>query len=732
MNYDLDNPRRWYVLKDLSPSIVLALLREAVKNAPAAARYLGHAGIQTRRAKFGLSCDLYVPETRDLSGKPQREARPLFEALKNAWKTQTNRELPDATDKPSDLASLPKRLPCLLLDDAPEHAAELVTGESLLLAPEDIAPAGAAEALKHLSHHATNVCWAAASGVDGKERYFFLVKDDPGRVGNLEAIWPRLAEEGFIRLRTFSVDGVQIHLPDEFEKRTVCPDRQALAAFGNLLKECPYLYTSLRNRPGGSIAPTTGSLLALAEVGRAGQRALLNIYWLGGVEFRTEFPLYPEGIDTATFQSEFHDLSDSDAAKASLVEELKRSDGYEGYRLRIKDTRLVWGRDAVNEQYLEEQRDFYDFKLHLHRAARQPRPTLLRFYQSQLGAMAQVLRRTPHKYLQDNRILYGFFAPARPEESKEPGFHFPELAVHYLFYEQGWSELEGHDPLIDWQHPSSAPIKFWLDPFWVRHYTPAEGVNSLVFVPESCALFPTMHSWEPPDMDEYLRKTLRDLLPDRLQQSLDSPTLMYLFESKSSDDDIQITILDKKDFAPFGERLSWVNDYISVNEAIKGSPVKLTQALGRDANAALVLQELNKHVEQVQERLLRNTKEVIKEIETDLVTNLGSLDTAIKQYAEGTSSLLENAAAFNDTHSELKRFFDRLKPKAEGLEKKPTEVPTKTKEHETKFDQMYKTLTEKVAAITTKRAELAGIIERELKELRRKREELAANLRRRR
>jgi hypothetical protein len=636
----LDKPTRWYLLKSLDGLRALRLLAEVLRDATAAGRVHVEENLRcrVRVANYGASVDIWVPETSDIRGPALKTAPAVFDDLKTRF-TKLTKHSPEVASPLADAGKLADALPLLLLqpaDGAREVAAEKVGDDCLLLSLQPIPAANAAQLQGKIRLHATDSRWAPVD-LDKERTFCFWVKDDLQRQSTFGALNEEMGRHGYARLGAWRAGSWLVFLPS-----TEDPSRMVLELFCEIAQLCPGLF-----RAPGDPWPTEGPLFALR---RHGERLVL--FYLGKLQFQ-EKDFFERGIHEELTVS-WHSLAHSDAAKQDLITELKSGEGYRGYRLELTRTE-VGSTDAVREQRLEEQIAYLDSRLHLLRTAREPRPTLLRFRQSQLAAFADVLRRTPMKYLQDDRILYGFFAEREPRPSTREGFEFPEYCTHYLWFEPGWVDLGGANPFLNWTEGGEPPRKFWLDPYWARYYSQEQGVNSLVFVPDSHALFPTMHGWTAPEMDGYLRKTLRELLPDHVRKEGLGEAPIYIFDGEASPEGtIEVTLLDRKQFVPFSEKLDWLNDNIRTLDALAKAPETFRQ-MARSADTMVLAREFEKEAKASQCRMESQLAETREALESQVAASWQKLESVIGEFSKETTEELKRAAKFNQDHDQLRR-----------------------------------------------------------------------------
>ncbi|MCP4154334.1 MAG: hypothetical protein GY757_41805, partial [bacterium] len=254
----------------------------------------------------------------------------------------------------------------------------------------------------------------------------------------------------------------------------------------------------------------------------------------------------------ATF--ELLDLKPTEMQLDMLQANLQSAAPDVGYRLELRPTRHL---ETNKTERLYEEKARIEYQLAYLESISHPRPVLFRFTQKQLPALADVIRSFPLKVIRDSGLKYGFQATRN-----EPA------GLHFVLVEPGETIMNGLDPLPLHGDLDTSPMRYRLDPFWARHYHEPGG-NSLVFVPEGSALFPSMHDWDRGSMDSYLRETMQHWFTGQAGAGELPGQPIYIFDGESRpDSEIRISVLDGEALKPLHTRLGWINDNLTVLHAV--------------------------------------------------------------------------------------------------------------------------------------------------------------------
>jgi hypothetical protein len=153
-------------------------------------------------------------------------------------------------------------------------------------------------------------------------------------------------------------------------------------------------------------------------------------------------------------------------------------------------------------------------------------------------------------------------------ESEPTGFHF-------LLIDPADAARVELDPLPLFRNLETPHTRFHLDPFWAHHYfdeakTGTGDKSVWVFVPEGCALFPSIHNWNRGGMDRFLRETMEQWFHDRLKGETIPARPVYIFDGEPRPNaPIRISVLDRDRFEPLHTRLGWINDNLAVHHTLE-------------------------------------------------------------------------------------------------------------------------------------------------------------------
>lgn len=534
-------PETRLYLDQLGTGAALDLLDRAVSRG--LAPVLDEVLIEVTQSAFGNTAALAVPEGPSGSGHPVKDLKQaktalteLIEAYRALGVGEPRRMETREGGMPIAQGLVWLLLHCELdLDDPPEDM-----GERLLI---DRGDADAAASLfEDLRFHATHTRVAAASDARGT-CFVFHLRDDSDRLSSLDSLVAsgRIAPDALLEAR--QVDGYRIFVP-----RTCRADRLALGAFTRILLAAPQLVGS------STASPESGLLYAVD----GSDDKQFELLYLGGLQFQGQALLAP-AVDKAA-QVVSCDLVDKPQALDQLRAALVHLEPKIGYRLELRTTRHQEDVEMERVRLLERQAEL-DYRIAYLDSIARPRPRLFRFSSRQLPAMAELIRGLPMKTLREGFPLYGFQALQHSDAQRQDGFH-------YILIEPEDGVSGEMDPLLRWGHLDDNIMGFQLDPFWARYYH-GEGNSCLVFVPEGKALFPSMHGWDVDSMDRYMRETMSAWFAERgdLPRIPDKP--IYIFDGdRNSPDGLKITLLDQEALGPLHARLGWINDHLTVADAV--------------------------------------------------------------------------------------------------------------------------------------------------------------------
>jgi len=651
--------------EDLSPNEALRLLAETVESG--ATTILSSLLIEVNRSAFGLTVTLTVPETAPTQ-KNLVQARDYAQAVIALTRQHQAMKALEPRRMAAREGGLPasKGLAWLLLHS--ENSAPAQQVREFLLVAHNTSTARAAAAFEDLRFHATSLRLAAA-GEEPDQRYFFHVLDDPNRHSSLASLLAGEAFEDFSLLFCRQVDAYRIFLPPEAD-----PDQAALQHFCRVLSLAPELLDMA-----GPLA-SQGPFVAI-DPGRRGAsvdettRTLYDILYLGQLHFHGNADFSPPPAKSMSFS--IPRLEASVEALSKLRRAIAGVEPKVGYRLALRPTRHREPIEMERVRLYERQAEI-DYKIAYLDSISRSKPHLLRFSQQQLPALAALVHAIPQQVLRRGFPRYAFQAL----------HHDPAGGYHYLLIDPREVVLSDLDPIPAWQEASAPAMRFWLDPFWARHYQ--RGNQCLVFVPEGHALFPSLHGWEAESMDRYMRDLIENWFADTPADLPQVP--LYLFDSSRPTDgrreveDLRLVVLDAGAFGPLNLQIGWINDHLVIADAVDLTPFiekmadaatisgladQVTrQAAAKEAEFDRLLLETNQRISQKLNELTtivsRELNKVVSETHhtteriKEVFAYLHQLD-AIREEARTTSEEAYNLLRQTEgTNKELKRFLEQL------------------------------------------------------------------------
>lgn len=603
-------------------------------------------------------------------------------------------------------------------------AAPRLARESLVVTRPEVTDYQASRLHTHLMQQTTAVRWAVMNGADGTHHYFHYA-DQPERNGNAGALGESLNRYA-VTLRGFGGSDWPFFVPDTIPgtDARLTPGDRLLKGLHALIEAWPELV------PGQQACRGQDHLLALLPVSEHDELNILKarLLILPRDSFRREFRLSPEFQDV-DIRAETH--SGSQTAHDAMIRHLRNLKCAEGYRLELRKTHFdpseTW------QQTIEENLEYWTHQDHLHRELMSERPTLWRFCHSQLPEMAALLREVKLADLHEGRIQYGCFLPTDvPAGVVTDGSPISEIAMHYLYFPQGTQQIEQRRGIRSLE---GSCMKFWLDPFWARFYPDDEPGRCLVFTPERNALFPTMHGWDAAEMDEYLQRTLQNLLSDDLKDRFGEQPL-YVFDHAGADQErISISVLDLAQFVPFTQRLDWVNDHLDILDTLCSD-----EAGRRDFEEQIRQMACHGRWEAIQRRVTtsgRAARELIRVdaaksrcvLEDSMQTELGHLNSNIADVVRRLKAVHGETVKLNNRAQGLRRDFaevQALHKSASGSVEKAIAAVTNKKN---KLKQWEESTTRLAIDTQTERTRVQQDIQNAIDELSRIRDRLEQSLR---
>jgi uncharacterized protein YoxC len=533
---------------------------------------------------------LEVPDPFGNTQMPEEE-QSVYGALVNAYKEITGRgevfELPGGTPRP-----LHEGIARLLLESANEADEPPADDTSEFLVVTRRIDVKEAESLfKNLNFHAT---YTRVSSWDSEEthnesgeadetnatgRYMFHIKADRQRKSSFTSIQAGGTLEKYQVLQGYDSDGDITFLPEN-----TAPGERKLMHFSRLVKAAPHLFGKREERDSYGLLAAVHHWPAVESTEETkDDSGELEFFYLGRIRFFQQDRLTERKVRDTDFH--FYDLKESRRSLQRLSDEVKHSEPYVGYRLELRTTKQM-GKNQLG--HLMEQKARIEYNLAYLQSINKPRPVLMRFTHKQLPALAAQIRSFPLQVVYDGSIRYGFQAtPSEPS-----GYHFiminPAEATRI--------EL---DPLPLWQDLDIPHMTFHLDPFWARHYFDTTGSaarGTLVYVPEGCALFPSIHSWKGGNIEFHLRETMEQWFKDQLEGDKLPGRAIYIFDGKPQPKStINIFVLDWDRFEPLHTRLGWINDNLIVHKHLEKE--ELIKEIARDVTWTELAQSIKTRLE---------------------------------------------------------------------------------------------------------------------------------------
>lgn len=396
--------------------------------------------------------------------------------------------------------------------------------------------------------------------------------------------------------------------------------------------------------------------LVLREMRDAHPDEISRAYCVARVEanswvFRTDLPTQdardyvPDDIAAESASWRFFDLKQSNEAEGRLRDAIRDVDGNAGYRLSLHDIGTHID-DGQNLARIRERISDLEAQAALIQGLRAPQLVLLRFTRAQLPALADFLSSVPVADIDTGTILYGFQATA-----DDPG------GVHFLLYDPAEVQLDRSFLEWTWRERSlDQPIQYWIDPHWANFYTKSGlKVSSRVFTPKNTILHPTLHSFEPEEMDGYIRGLIRrrvslsDHNTEVNELLSDSQRALGLVIGKSRDVafEIAVEILDLDQFVPLRQRLDWINDNLLMVDPAFVSEERMSAiaaALFEGRHAAELLLEVDARAKGLDELAARSEERFAASIEA-LAQRFADEFSATIDHTDGMINLIGRLTA---------------------------------------------------------------------------------------
>lgn len=486
---------------------------------------------------------------------------------------------------------------------------------------------------RRLRLHATSVRVARAdAGAAGN--YFFHIKDDKARLASFSSAAKAGDFDELICLDIYQSSEWKILLPHGLRI-----DYKITDAWVRLLLR--YLSSIKRT------IPEDGFLAAIAPSSRE-QEAVHNLLFLCDLTFLPVEQIF------GGFRAQeivLVPLADGQQALQSLGQQLRDPNLHAGHSLRLRRASHL---SATLEDYEALKADVQFMKMELEEMeglleAQSPR--LLRFEQNQLTKMARLLA----SYDRDSRerIRYTFFA----------GDKALHKGVHYLYVPHD-AVPDGGDLLFMETMEDRQKMEYWLDPLWRTQYAPLTSRASRVFVPYGMRLYPSLHSWNVNQIDQYLAMVLdnRGDFTRWNEQVGNRSERIYVFEAVESDTfQVRVSILDWHKFAPVNspDIIGWINDNLSL---IQHMDVKdFISTMATEVNRLSRLETVRRDQVEVRQAIEKTEAALRMRLDQAVDTVYDEIATEIDAIASASQQELSKIADLQNKLEEYRVLFHAVK-----------------------------------------------------------------------
>jgi len=687
-------------LDELVPTEALQVL--AIAATETDGKHLDEVTLQVFSGVFGPQVTLLVPDAyAQRGGRRERKARQrTFGAVIGAYE-EVRFRTPIRKLVPDNAVPLPKGVAWLLFNSSSspgEEPAPEAEQEYLVVGHRISSIGRVIEILEDLRFHATHTRVAAAKTKAGTTLYLFHVLDDHERRSTFQSIVASSALPECSILTCFHNQRLSIFFPQGRQ-----PGRQGLTYFCHLLQAAPAIFDIM------ALNIERGPLAAIDRWPPAGPQ--LHLLPLAGLRFYSQIDFTPWTANPADFG--VHDLADSQVALSRLREAIEAEDPHVGYRLELRSARY---REPVEDERkrLREQQAEIEYKLAYLDSIERPRPTLLRFTQRQLPALAEVIRSFPRRVIREGFLKYGFQAT-----DNDAGFHF-------ILVEPQHAVMTELDPLLLWRDLDNRPMRFWLDPYWARYYF-GRGNECLVFVPQGTALFPSMHDWDPDSMDEYVRDVLERWFHGHHEVARIPDKPIYVFDGEVRPGaELQIAVLNQANMQPLHTRLGWLNDNLTIMDAV--GIEEFVQETADGVTRRALAQTIGKKVHEVEKAFAKRTQELGENIAAKTIWLTEAVTRELVLIVKETEETVEKI-------KQLDRRLRALQTKRAVMEGLATQAEALVAQNEKKTGEVTSAIAklEEKVAVTKEKAEtsrqkMEGQISAKIASLRSTRERLLRQL----
>lgn len=617
---------RWFIFDELTPEEslrFLATLPPLKEDAP----LIKGIRIKLQRGAFGCNVSLLFPDPHMEKGRASKVKgkAELLSSMITIYQKIKGREPANGFEAKSG-CDLEKGLIGLIINSMEDEddSAPLVEDEAMVVS-RDVTSGLAADQFHHIQLHASYAYIAEVESIQSGEHYYlFHVKKDRERKSTFQTITGTEVLEFAELLNCFEVGGYCIFLPEKHTVRSVdaskdVPVRPSSAALSDFCK----ILLLLKGGDEAFPAKNNIRLAAICPVDSVEEHdsdggAIYSLLLLNNTRWRSQYDPHLMPISVGEYQ--VHELVDSKNAQQNLRPAIADVGSDAGYRLELRHIDHGGGGDRERER-VKEQLVELEHRLEYLNGAKIPCPQLYRFTTAQLPALAYTLRTFHVKSLEQGAVTYGFQA-----NRDHPA------GVHYLLVDTSRSVEVEASPIPILEGVAGSPMLYQVDPFWAQHYL-QHSFESLVYVPEGCTLYPSIHDWEMEGSDDYLRSIMsrwfhgQNGIPDIPQKPI------YIFDGETRPGGgINISVLDKESFVPVKQKLGWINDNLQVYESF---PVEsVITGLASLAGRRQMLQAL----EAESEEMISKSNAVIEKASKDVVANVEGL---VEGYNQEIPDLIE-------------------------------------------------------------------------------------------
>lgn len=692
-------------LDQLSPAEVFQLLIKAAQKHRG--QYLDRMHIVFTGGIPFKFVDIEVPDPYADKKWESPAEKETFAELVEAFKEMTGRRERN-TSPGGDTRGILEGIAWLLLKSANETDEKIAggKGDQYLVVTRAMDEKQAELLFRNLCFHATSTRVSSFDTSPAKgsgSRYLYHLKDDPRRKSSFSS----LAASGLFNEHPCQVlKGYEAEEHVTFLPREAQPGERKLHYFCRLVEAAPVLFAGneYKNSTGltAAVLQWSGSPGTLEKPGPEIDHEMeLEFLYLGELRFFRQELFTRRKVERTRF--EYLHLKESQKALDGLAAAIKKAKPYVGYRLELQSTKFL---EKNHLERLLDQKARIEHNIAYLQSITVPQPVLMRFTQEQLPALAAQIRSFPMHILHDGRLKYGFQA----FDNEPAGYHFILIDLR----ETGRNEL---DPLLLWQGPDidALHIRFRLDPFWAYHYYEAGG-DSMVFVPEGCALFPPIHDWERGNMDQSLREIIGHWFQHRLKNQAIPTKPIYLFDgAPGRESPIHISILDQDRMEPLHMRLGWINDNLLINHTLEKE--NLLKEMAKDITWGELAQQIKINTEKTRrdfsEAALATNQHIAKT--TNEMTRV--LTSVIDRVVKETFRMTQKIRRMNQRLQEWDKVLGDMEEMLQDVREQKQETTQRMGAAKNEFWRMEQQIQKEIQASERRRNELEGKIVEEVQKL---------------